>query len=231
MEREQNGKEYSFVRDGEKYTFKINVEDSTNYVAVLTNEKTKDKIELIYDDGIAEETGYEYKGKNILGIKKYKKVSEDITDYTKFIDEYKNSQVQAQGYGTTTKLTAWLYTDSKGKKHNYRYQIGKSGKDKGYTKISCACSYRLKNSATGYLDKFEDNVLDSNSSFAKSGISVSVAAAILAVFVLCPEAGIGVAVTALVSDAGSAYYVIDSYNYFKKAQKNFDKAKAYGKKI
>lgn len=145
------------------------------------------------------------------------------------IEELEKREVTGHGYGTAVKMILYKYEDENGDKYTYRYAIG-NGKDKGYTKISCCKSYKIKNDNINLVN-YKNAISQSNACFYKAGVSTGVAAAVIAlVFGGIFSGGVTMAVAALLASAygitgSSIYNLIDSYEWGQKADTYYEAAK------
>ena len=216
-------------KDGVTYSLELCGDNIENCTLTLTNMETQDIKITNCNYGVITTKECIYNGKKWNGEKKYLEKNEKIIDVREEIANAENNEVIGQGYGTTETLIFYTYEADNGKEYQYKYAIG-NGKDAGYTKIWCCKTYKVANSNSD-LKEYKNAISESNAAYYKSGVSIGTATAAIAIVLAVVASGGTLAVVAPILltiygiEGASFYYLIDSYNWGKKAQTYYDSAK------
>lgn len=207
---------------GEDYLYQIQVsEDRTSFQLDMTKTSNGEKTTVIYNQGIA--TTYITTSSGVLGAKDRKQVGK--VDFNESIRMAENTFTTQDYRSAVTCIVPTLAGN------NLWYQLGNTSPDVGYMKIGCDWSYRLKADVTDDCATFRDKINESNTNFAKAGLSDAVAIA-ACIAVLAGSVTAGITTLAAMSITGaSAYCLIDACTAEQVAHDRYDVIKAYGTRI
>ena len=215
--------------DGVTYLLELYGENIEDCTMVITNLETQDKKITAYNYGIVTSKECIYVGKKWNGEKKYSEKNKKVVDMREYIEEVENTVVTGQGYGTVVKTIFYTYEAADGKDYPYKYAVG-NGSDSGYTQITCCKTYKIKNDNSNLIN-YKNAIAESNAAFSKSGVTIGVAAAVLALVAGgIVTGGASLAVAGLLAtvygiSGSSIYYLIESYTWGEKVDAYYEAAK------
>lgn len=210
--------EFTVENEDGTYIYKVQVsEDKLSYQLDMTNLDTNEMTTLIYENGIA--STY----KTILNDKARanSRVLVSTVDYTGALERAKEIK-SSRAYGTKTECIVPTLAGN-----NLWYQIG-NGADSGYMLMGCDWYYRTPVNACVDCSTFRNKIIESNSNFAKAGLSDAVALAVCVAILAGGVTG-GLSIALAMGLTGSAaYYLLDACVAEDAAHTAYDVAKTYG---
>ena len=201
----QGSKKTEFIstKDNQSYECTIEVSnDKKSFILTMKNLKTGVITENIYNNGIL--STYEHKSKKILGhtFDSKRKIRE--TNFEKSLRR-SEKMFSAQSFGSQTICIIPTLAGN-----NLWYRIGNSSPDYGYMQMGCVETYRVATNACSECATFRNKILEANASFAKCGVSITAAGAIIAAILLAGVTGGLSLAGAFGFEVSSYYYIVDA---------------------